>query len=50
MLTVYVTGGPNPRKISIFLEEVALPYHCEVVDVYSGEQRSPHFLANAFSR
>jgi GST-like protein len=38
MLTVYVTGGPNPRKITIFLEEVGLPYQCETVDVYSGEQ------------
>jgi GST-like protein len=35
MLTVYVTGGPNPRKITIFLEEVGLPYTCKVVDVYS---------------
>jgi GSH-dependent disulfide-bond oxidoreductase len=45
MLTVYVTGGPNPRKITIFLEEVALPYNCNVVDVYSGEHRSPEFLS-----
>jgi GST-like protein len=45
MLTVYVTGGPNPRKITIFLEEVGLPYTCKVVDVYSGEQLSPEFLS-----
>ena len=44
MLTVYVTGGPNPRKITIFLEEVGLPYQCKTVDVYSGEQLSPEFL------
>jgi GSH-dependent disulfide-bond oxidoreductase len=44
MLTVYVTGGPNPRKITIFLEEVGLAYSCKVVDVYSGEHRSPEFL------
>ncbi len=45
MLTVYVTGGSNPRKITIFLEEVGLPYFCKVVDVYSGEQLSPEFLS-----
>jgi GST-like protein len=45
MLTAYVTGGPNPRKITIFLEEVGLPYICKVVDVYSGEQLSPEFLS-----
>jgi GST-like protein len=46
MLTaVYVTGGPNPRKITIFLEVVGLPYTCKVVDVYSGERLSPEFLS-----
>jgi GSH-dependent disulfide-bond oxidoreductase len=44
MLTVYVTGGPNPRKITIFLEEVAIPYNWKAVDVYSGEHLSPDFL------
>jgi GSH-dependent disulfide-bond oxidoreductase len=44
MLTVYVTGGPNPRKITIFLEEIGVAYNCKPVDVYSGEQRSPEFL------
>src|ERR1700730_12569497 len=45
MLTIYVTGGPNPRKITIFLEEVAIPYKCKLVDVYSGEHLSPDFLS-----
>ena len=45
MLTIYVTGGPNPRKITIFLEEVAIPYECKLVDVYSGEHLSPDFLS-----
>lgn len=44
MLTAYVHGGPNPRKITIFLEEAGLPYQHQLVDIYEGENRSAEFL------
>lgn len=44
MLKVYVHGGPNPRKITVLLEELGLPYEWELVDMYVGANRSPAFL------
>lgn len=38
-MTVHVTGGPNPRKITMFLEEVALTFQasslCDARDGFS---------------
>lgn len=45
MLTVYVCGGPNPRKVTILLEELGWEYHSELVDIYLGQQRSEEYLA-----
>ncbi|TDN69992.1 glutathione S-transferase N-terminal domain-containing protein [Paraburkholderia sp. BL10I2N1] len=45
MLTVYVCGGPNPRKVAILLEELGWEYRSKLVDIYLGEQRSEDYLA-----
>ncbi len=44
MLTLFTHGAPNPRKITIFLEEAALPYECRLVELYEGKHRDPQFL------
>jgi GST-like protein len=44
MLKVFVHGGPNPRKITILLEELGWPYEWELVDMYEGQHVSPSFL------
>ena len=45
MIKLYTWGTPNGRKISIMLEEVALPYQVVSVDIGKGEQFEPAFLA-----
>jgi len=45
MLTVYTCGGPNPRKITILLEELGWQYEARLVDLYLGQNRSPEYLA-----
>ncbi|MBT8328685.1 MAG: glutathione S-transferase N-terminal domain-containing protein [Desulfofustis sp.] len=45
MIKLYTWGTPNGRKISIMLEEVALPYQAVPVDISKGEQFDPDFLA-----
>src|SRR4029077_4217631 len=35
---------PNGRKISVALEEMALPYTVKIVDIGKGEQFDPEFL------
>jgi GST-like protein len=45
MIDLYTWATPNGRKISILLEEVALPYEVIKVDISSGEQFTPEFLA-----
>ncbi|HRP77231.1 MAG TPA: glutathione S-transferase family protein [Rhodocyclaceae bacterium] len=44
MITLYTWSTPNGRKISIALEELALPYEVRPVDITSGEQRKADFL------
>ncbi|PCJ58677.1 MAG: glutathione S-transferase [Rhodospirillaceae bacterium] len=44
MLTLYTDGTPNGRKISIFLEEAALPYRVVHIDITKGDQFKPDFL------
>lgn len=44
-LTLYTAPTPNGHKISIALEELALPYQVRRVDLGKGEQRDPAFVA-----
>jgi GSH-dependent disulfide-bond oxidoreductase len=44
MITLYGMGSPNVVKIFIALEELALPYTVEPVDVFSGKQFDEAFL------
>ena len=41
----YAFDTPNGRKISVALEEMALPYQVHVVDLGQREQFAPEFLA-----
>lgn len=43
MITLYGMGSPNVLKVVIALEELALPYRFEYVDVFHGEQFSDAF-------
>ncbi len=45
MIKLYTWGTPNGRKVSIMLEEVALPYEVVPIDINKGEQFEPGFLA-----
>jgi GSH-dependent disulfide-bond oxidoreductase len=45
MITLYSAATPNGHKVSIALEELGLPYRLEVLDLSSGAQRQPEFLA-----
>jgi len=44
-IELHAFDTPNGRKISIALEEMALPYTVKVVDIRKGEQHAPEFLA-----
>jgi GST-like protein len=45
MIDLYTWGTPNGRKISIMLEELALPYTVHSVNIGADEQFTPEFLA-----
>jgi GST-like protein len=45
MIKLYFGPTPNARKISIMLEELALPYEVVEVDILAGDQFKPDFLA-----
>lgn len=45
MINLYTWGTPNGRKISIALEEMRLAYNVHPVNIGTGEQFSPEFLA-----
>lgn len=45
MIDLYTWGTPNGRKISIALEEMALPYRVFPIDIGKDEQFKPEFLA-----
>ncbi len=45
MIDLYTWGTPNGRKVSIMLEEVALPYEVHPVHIGQGDQFKPEFLA-----
>jgi GST-like protein len=43
-IELHAFDTPNGRKISVALEEMALPYTVRIVDLRHGEQRNPEFL------
>src|SRR5712671_854892 len=44
MITLYGMGSPNVVKVYIGLEEFALPYKVQPVDVFTGKQFDDTFL------
>ncbi|MFT5439798.1 MAG: GST-like protein, partial [Alphaproteobacteria bacterium] len=44
MITLHAWPTPNAHKISIMLEECALPYRVIAVDITAGDQFQPDFL------
>jgi GST-like protein len=44
MITLYGMGSPNVVKVYIALEELALPYKVQPVDVFTGKQFDADFL------
>ena len=44
-IELHAFDTPNGRKISVALEEMALPYTVTTVDIRKGEQHAPEFLA-----
>ena len=45
MIDLYTAATPNGHKISIALEELALPYTLHVLDLSNKDQKQPWFLA-----
>lgn len=45
MIDFYTWPTPNCRKVSILLEELGLPYEAHAIDINSGAQHTPEFLA-----
>ncbi len=45
MITYYFSGGPNPVKVSLLLEELGLAYRPVKIDVMQGQQHEDSFLA-----
>ena len=44
MIDLYSAPTPNGHKISIMLEECALPYRPHRININAGEQFAPEFL------
>lgn len=45
MIDLYFAPTPNGHKITLFLEETGLPYHLHRIDIRTGDQFKPEFLA-----
>jgi GST-like protein len=45
MIELYTAPTPNGRKVSIALEELAVPYVVHAVDLKAGAQKRPEFIA-----
>jgi GST-like protein len=43
-IELHAFDTPNGRKISVALEEMALPYAVKIIDIRKGDQRNPEFL------
>ncbi|RYZ32056.1 MAG: glutathione S-transferase, partial [Myxococcaceae bacterium] len=45
MIDLYTWGTPNGHKVSVALEELGLPYTVHALDISTGVQKQPEFLA-----
>ncbi|MGC6386279.1 GSH-dependent disulfide bond oxidoreductase [Ewingella sp. S1.OA.A_B6] len=45
MIDLYFAPTPNGHKITLFLEETGLPYRLHRIDIRTGDQFKPEFLA-----
>ena len=45
MIELYTWSTPNGRKVSIMLEELAIPYRVHAIDIGKGDQHKPEFVA-----
>jgi glutathione S-transferase/GST-like protein len=45
MIELYTAATPNGHKVSVALEEMALPYRVHSVNLVAAEQKTPEFLA-----
>ena len=45
MIDLYTASTPNGHKASVALEELALPYAVQAIDLMKSEQKTPTFLA-----
>jgi len=45
LIDLYTWSTPNGRKVSIMLEECALPYEAHPIDIGKGDQFKPEFVA-----
>jgi GST-like protein len=45
LIDLYTWSTPNGRKVSIMLEELALPYNAHAIDIGKGDQFTPAFVA-----
>jgi GST-like protein len=45
MIELYTAPTPNGHKVSIALEELALPYRVHAIDLLAGAQRAPDYVA-----
>lgn len=45
MIDLYTAATPNGHKVTILLEELAMPYTVHVMDLGAREQKRPEFLA-----
>jgi GST-like protein len=43
MITFYFHPSPNPMKVALLLEELALPFELVAVDIFKGEQHTAAF-------
>jgi hypothetical protein len=43
-IDLYTASTPNGWKVSVFLEEVGLPYNVHPISLAKGEQKKPEFL------
>jgi GSH-dependent disulfide-bond oxidoreductase len=45
LIDLYTWSTPNGRKVSIMLEELGLPYRTHAINIGSGDQFKPEFVA-----
>jgi GST-like protein len=45
VIDLYTWGTPNGRKVTVMLEECALPYNVHPIDISKGDQFKPEFVA-----